>query len=370
MQELSDKKLKLFPIFLVVTVVFGIGVFAFKNLFTGEIIIKEDLSEKRYYTSLLRSENLESRWEPGEIAESGVGVSGVGVNGVGVNGVGVNGVGVGGVGVGENLEGGGELGEGGDGREDEGQLEISAESGILVDINSGRIVFEKKSTKKMKIASLVKIMTAVVALEHKNMDDRIVVSEEAAGVGENTMGISEGEVYTLEELLYGLMLNSGNDSAYAIAEGVAGSEEDFVNWMNIKAKELNLNDTEFFDPSGLDDNTYSTAVDLVKLSRYAMQNEDFRRIVGTVDIELPYSEKHKYLYLENQTNLLTTYPGVGGIKTGYTEEAGYCLVTYAKNEGVELIGVVLNSVNRKFDMLNLLNFGFGVYGIEVESEYE
>ena len=324
MQDLPDKKLKLLSILLIVAVVFGVGVFAFRELFTREIVIKEDLSEKRYYTSLLRSENLGSEWEPGEMLEVSL----------------------------------------------EDQPEISAESGLVVDINSGKIVFEKNSTKKMKIASLVKIMTAVVALEHKNLDERVVVSEKAAGIGENAMGISEGEVYTLEELLYGLMLNSGNDSAYAIAEGVAGSVEDFVAWMNIKAKELNLNDTEFFCPSGLSDDTYSTAVGLVKLSRYAMQNEDFRRIVGTVDLELPYSERHKYLYLENQTNLLTTYPGVGGIKTGYTEEAGYCLVTYAKNEDVELIGVVLNSVNRKFDMLNLLNFGFGVYGIKVESGYD
>jgi len=324
MQNLPNKKIKIFPIFLMVVVVFGVGVSAFKKLFTSEIVIKEDLSEKRYYTSLLRSENLGSEWEPGEMLEV-------------------------------NLE---------------EQPEISAESGLVVDINSGKIVFEKNSKEKMKIASLVKIMTAVVALEHKNLDERIVVSEKAAGIGENTMGISEGEVYTLEELLYGLLLNSGNDSAYAIAEGVAGSADDFVSWMNIKAKELNLMDTEFFDPSGLNDDTYSTAIDLVKLSRYAMQNEDFKRIVGTVDFELTYSERHKYLYLENQTNLLTTYPGVGGVKTGYTEEAGYCLVTYAKNEGVELIGVVLNSVNRKFDMLNLLNFGFGVYGIEVESGYE
>lgn len=324
MQDLPDKKLKLLPVFLITALVFGVGVFAFRKLFTREIVIKEDLSEKKYYTSLLRSENLGSEWEPGEMLEVSL----------------------------------------------EDQPEISAESGLVVDINSGKIVFEKNSKEKMKIASLVKIMTAVVALEHKSLDERIVVSKKAAGIGENTMGISEGEVYTLEELLYGLLLNSGNDSAYAIAEGVAGSADDFVSWMNIKAKELSLNNTEFFDPSGLNDDTYSTAIDLAKLSRYAMQNEDFKRIVGTVDFELPYSERHKYLYLENQTNLLTTYPGVGGVKTGYTEEAGYCLVTYAKNEGIELIGVVLNSVNRKFDMLNLLNFGFGVYGIEVESGYE
>jgi len=324
MQDLSDKKLKLFPIFLMIVVVFGVGIFAFRKLFTKEFVVKEDLSEKRYYTSLLWDENLGSEWEPGEIMKVAT----------------------------------------------EEQPEISAESGLVVDINSGNIVFEKNSKAKMNIASLVKIMTAVVALEHKGLDEKIIVSERAAGIGENTMGITEGEVYTLEELLYGLMLNSGNDSAYAIAEGVAGNVNDFVNWMNIKAGELNLSDTEFFDPSGLDDSTNSTAADLVKLSRYAMQNEDFKKIVGTVDMELPYSEMHKYLYLENQTNLLTTYPGVGGIKTGYTEEAGYCLVTYAKNEDVELIGVVLNAVNRKFDMLNMLDYAFGTYGIEVESGYE
>jgi len=324
MQELPDKKLELFPTFLIIVVVFGVGIFAFRKLFTKEFVVKEDLSEKRYYTSLLRSDNLGSEWEPGKIVEVAA----------------------------------------------EEQPEISAESGLVVDINSGNIVFEKNSKAKMNIASLVKIMTAVVALEHKRLDEKIIVSERAAGIGENTMGITEGEVYTLEELLYGLMLNSGNDSAYAIAEGVAGNVNDFVNWMNIKAGELNLSDTEFFDPSGLDDSTNSTAADLVKLSRYAMQNEDFKKIVGTVDMELPYSEMHKYLYLENQTNLLTTYPGVGGIKTGYTEEAGYCLVTYAKNEDVELIGVVLNAVNRKFDMLNMLDYAFGTYGIEVESGYE
>jgi D-alanyl-D-alanine carboxypeptidase (penicillin-binding protein 5/6) len=133
-----------------------------------------------------------------------------------------------------------------------------------------------------------------------------------------------------------------------------------------KELRLNLNDTYFADPSGLSDDSYSTAVDLVKLARYAMQNSDFKRIAGTVNIELPYSDKHKYLYLENQTNLLTTYPGVAGIKTGYTEEAGYCLVTYAKNENIELIGAVLDSENRKFDMIWMLDYGFSVLGLSIE----
>lgn len=319
MQDAPRKKLKIIPIlFIAVTAIFLFSTLFFKKIFTKEISIKEDLTEKNYYKTLLRSDNLTSNWSPGEKVGT------------------------------------------------DNQPEISGQSAILVDINSGSVVYEKNSTEKMKIASLVKIMTALVALEHKNLKDSIFISDRSASIGENTMGISRGEVYTLEELLYGLILNSGNDAAYAIAEGVGGNVETFVEWMNIKAKELNMYDTEFFDPSGLNDDTYSTAVDLVKLSRYAMKNESFRKIVGTFSIELPYSENHKYIYLENQTNLLTTYPGVGGIKTGYTEEAGLCLVTYAKNEEIELIGVVLNAVNRKFDMLFMLDHGFGVLGLDVE----
>ena len=318
MQDAPRKKPKVLIWVFVVLAIFIGSIFLFKNIFTDKIVIEKDLLEDRYYSTLTKKDNLTSDWKPGE--RYGI----------------------------------------------ENQPEISGESGVVVEMSSGKIVFEKNSTKKMKIASVVKIMTAVVALEHKGLSDEIIVSNRAANVGENFMGISEGEVYSLEELLYGLLLNSGNDAAYAIAEGVAGDVETFVKWMNTKAGELNLSDTAMLDPSGLIDDTYSTAVDLVKLSRYAMQNEDFRRIVGTVEIELPYSEKHKYLYLENQTNLLTTYPGVGGIKTGYTEEAGYCLVTYAKNEDVELIGVVLNAVNRKFDMLFMLDHGFSVFGLDIE----
>ena len=322
MQDYPTKKFTKLPLLLAfVIAIFFVGVFGFKKIFKDEIVVREDLSEKNYYSTLLRSDNLTSSWEPGE-----------------------------------------DLGT-------SNQPEITSESALLVNINSGEVLIEKNSTKKMKIASLVKMMTAIVALEHKNLEDEIIVTYRAADIGENTMGLSQGEVYTLEELLYGLVLNSGNDAAYAIAEGVGGDVETFVKWMNMKAKELNMNDTEIFDPSGLNDSTYSTAVDLVKLAGYAMQNEDFRRIVGTFSIELPYSEKHKYLYLENQTNLLTTYPGVGGIKTGYTEEAGMCLVTYAENEGKELIGVVLNAVNRKFDMIIMLDYGFGVYGIDIEHGY-
>jgi D-alanyl-D-alanine carboxypeptidase (penicillin-binding protein 5/6) len=290
----------------------------FSTIFDKSIFVREDLSEKNYYSTLLFHDNLTSNWKPGDVSGTSNGP------------------------------------------------EISGQSSILVDANSGKVVYEKNSTIKMKIASLAKMMTAVVALEHKKVGDEIIVSPKAAMIGENVMGISTSEVYTLEELLYGLVLNSGNDAAYAIAEGVAGDSGTFVKWMNMKAKELGLSDTYFADPSGLSDDSYSTAVDLVKLARYAMQNEEFKKIAGTINIELPYSDKHKYLYLENQTNLLSTYPGVAGIKTGYTEEAGYCLVTYAKNENIELIGAVLKSENRKFDMIWMLDYGFSVLGLSID----
>ncbi|RJR26909.1 D-alanyl-D-alanine carboxypeptidase [candidate division WWE3 bacterium] len=242
---------------------------------------------------------------------------------------------------------------------------VVAEAALLFNADTGEILYQKNSSAKLRIASLVKIMTAVVALEHGNLNKEITVSDKAASIGENSMGISSGEIYSLEELLYGLLLNSGNDAAYAIAEGIAGDSQEFVKWMNIKAKELGLSNTFFADPSGLDDTTLSTTDDLGRLSRYAMKNPDFRRIVKTTDIILT-SDSHKYLYLENQTNLLTTYPGVQGIKTGFTEEAGLCLVTYAVNEGKELIGVVLNSIDRKGDMILMLDHGFSQYGIHVE----
>lgn len=246
------------------------------------------------------------------------------------------------------------------------QPQIAGTNGLIVDNVSGKIYFSLDPNEKKPIASLVKIMTAIVALEHGNLDQKIIVSEHAASVGENAMGISAGETYSLRELLYGMLLNSGNDAATAIAEGIAGDVKTFVEWMNIKASELGLSNTYFADPSGLDDSSYSTAQDLARLTHFALMHEEFRNAVRTVEKEYPYSDEHKYIYLYNQTNLLTTYPGVLGVKTGYTEEAGLCLVTYAVNEGKELIGVVLNSIDRKGDMIIMLDSGFSGLGIRVE----
>lgn len=247
-----------------------------------------------------------------------------------------------------------------------GAPDIIGTSAILVDMGSGQTLFEKDATKIMPIASLTKIMTAVIALEHKNLNDNIVVSKKCQNVGENAMSINEGEIYTLNDLMHGLILNSGNDAACTIAEGTAGNTDTFVKWMNIKAQELGLKNTQYFDPSGLDDRTYSTPQDLAKLTRYALKNPEFRQIVGTLEYEIPSSKNNTYHYLYNQTNLLSTYPGVAGVKTGYTEKAGLCLVTYANNEGKEVLGVVLNSSDRKGDMILMLDYGYNELGINVQ----
>lgn len=245
-----------------------------------------------------------------------------------------------------------------------------AKSAFLVDINSGDILYASSEKEVLPIASLAKIMTAVVAVEHSKLDASFTISRKAASIGENSMNISEGEVYTLEELLYGLFLHSGNDAAYAIAEGVAGDKENFVLWMNIKAKELGLENTLFTDPSGLDDKAHSSAYDLAKLTMYALKHKDLRKIAATVEYEIPKTTTHKYIPLYNQTNLLTTYPGVKGFKTGYTEEAGLCLVTYVQNDTVELVGIVLNSIDRKGDMVSMLDYGFAKYNIFLEHPYK
>jgi len=263
--------------------------------------------------------------------------------------------------------------------------EITAKNAMLIDANNKEIIYEKSANDKVPVASLVKIMTAVVALEHADPEDRIVISHQAANTPENFMGISQGEIYTLKDLLFGMMLPSGNDAAEAIANGVAFDRKNFIEWMNIKAGELGLNDTKFVNPSGLNNEgelEYSTAYDLAVLTYYALKTHPtFAEVVSTFAHTIPYSKDHKYLYFENQTNLLTSYPGVKGVKTGYTEEAGLALVNYTANpstgastelsrtsseQAQEIIGVVLGSLDRRGDMTLLLDKAFESYGIEIE----
>jgi len=246
--------------------------------------------------------------------------------------------------------------------------QIQAEAALIYDITDDKVLFEKNAKTRLRIASLVKIATAIVALESKEANSKFTVSEKAASVGENSMGISGGETYTLEELLYGLILQSGNDAAQAIAEGVSGNSDSFVSEMNRKAKILGLKDTFFINPSGLEEDDkeeYSSAFDLLALTKYALTIPLFAKVAQTVEYQIPYSQDHKYIPLYNQTNLLTSYPGVLGVKTGYTPSAGLCLVTYAENGGHKLIGIILNSPSRREEMRELLDYSFAVLGVKI-----
>mgnify|MGYP001592427860 CR=1 FL=1 len=247
---------------------------------------------------------------------------------------------------------------------------LSAKSAILVNFDTGDVLYAKNVNDRLPVASTIKIMTALVALENANINDSFTVSAYAASVGENSMGLDEGERLTLNELLYGMMLVSGNDAALTIAEGIQANEHDFVNLMNERVKSLGLNNTIFVNTSGLDEDgklQYSSAYDLATISHYIWGNYAIFRTIASTDRKfIEGTQRHKAFDLFNDTNLLTTYPGVRGIKPGFTWEAGWCLVTYAQNENKRLIGVVLGSEDRRGEMIELLDYGFAKYGIHIE----
>src|SRR3989344_1163816 len=253
---------------------------------------------------------------------------------------------------------------------DYSDLNLSARSAILVDYDTGEIIFAKNIHARQPVASTVKIMTALLALKNKNMNDVFTISQHAAKVGENSMILGPGEKLTLEQLLYGMMLVSGNDAATAIGENVAGNEDKFVEMMNSAVQQMGLTDTKYVNPSGLDDDNktqYSTPYDMAVIAHYLWENyPQIRGITSTYHKFIDATSDHKDYELYNDTNLLTSYPGVKGIKPGVTWESGLCLVTYAENDGKKLLGVILGSDDRRGEMKELLDFGFGSFGIKVD----
>lgn len=243
---------------------------------------------------------------------------------------------------------------------------LTAKGAIAYDLGSDKLLYEKNMKERMPVASLTKIMTAIVALENIDIEKEINISKSAASVGENSMGLAEGEILTLEDLLYGLILSSGNDASEAIAQASPFGRENFVYFMNKKAEELGLSDTHFTNPSGLEGegSQYSTAYDLLVMAKYALENRTFAQIASTVIHEIPYTQNHKFFYLFNETNLLTSYPGVRGVKTGYTYEAGLCLVTYLEHEGHRIIAILLNSESRREEMKELLDYSLRTLGVK------
>ncbi|WP_373864156.1 D-alanyl-D-alanine carboxypeptidase family protein [Paenibacillus glycanilyticus] len=246
----------------------------------------------------------------------------------------------------------------------------SANASALVDVKSGRILYSENGDQSMRIASLTKIMTAIVAIEHGKLSDQVKTSNRAVGKEGSSIYLQLGEEMTLLNMLYGLMLRSGNDAATAIAEHVGGSEEGFVHLMNEKAEMLGLTNTQFKNPHGLDaEGHYSSANDLAKLTAYALRNPVFAEIVSTKVKSVPNPhEKWQYSWT-NKNKMLAMYEGADGVKTGYTKKALRCLVSSATRNGQQLAAVTLNDRDDWVDHSQMLDWGFKHYPLmEVASK--
>ncbi len=242
--------------------------------------------------------------------------------------------------------------------------QISAKSAIVYDLTTEKVLYQKNPKERLPIASLTKVMTAIVALQNKKQDDTYFVKKSDL-VGEDSMGLTPGESLTLEDLLYGLILHSGNDAAEVLASNYRGGRLEFISAMNQKAASYGLKDTSFTNPTGLegDGSQYSTAYDLLVISKHALEYDSLKKVFKTFDYNIGYSPSHKAFFMENETNLLASYPGVKGIKTGYTPEAGLCLITYLDYHGHKIIGVILGSSNRRVEMKDLLDYSLKKEGI-------
>lgn len=235
-------------------------------------------------------------------------------------------------------------------------VETSAASAILMDADSGRVLYERNADRKMLIASTTKILTALVAIEEGDLHDTVKVSREAAYTEGSAMYLTEGETLTLETLLYGVLLCSGNDAAVAVAQHVGGSAKGFVALMNEKARELGMEHSSFANPNGLDDEQhYSTARDMAKLARAALENETLMRIASTRSVTIGGRT------MTNHNKLLHYVDGCLGLKTGYTKAAGRTLVSCAEKNGQRLIAVTLQDGNDWADHQVLYEYGFSAY---------
>ena len=235
---------------------------------------------------------------------------------------------------------------------------VSAKSAILLDAQTGRVIYEKNADSKSLIASTTKIMTALVICEQCNVLDRVRIPAEAVGIEGSSIYLQTGEILTVQDLLYGLMLHSGNDAAVALAIYCGGTVEGFAELMNDKARQLGMTNTHFVNPSGLDSpGHYSTARDLARLAAYAMKNPIFAQTVSTKMV------KAGQRYLRNHNKLLWQVEGAEGVKTGYTRAAGRILVSSALRQGRRLVAVTINDPNDWQDHAELLESGFSKFKV-------
>lgn len=237
-------------------------------------------------------------------------------------------------------------------------LETSAESACLMLADTREVIYEKNAYEKLPMASTTKIATAAVALEKSAPDDIVTVSANAESQEGSSIYLSRGDGIRMEDLLYGLMLNSGNDAAVAVAEHISGNVDDFALEMTALAKKAGADNTSFKNPNGLDEEGhYTTAYDLALITNYAMKNPAFRKIVSAKEKSVTL-QNGNILYFSNHNKLLNMYEGVIGVKTGYTKKCGRCLVSFACKNGINLIAVTLNAPDDWNDHTNMLNYGF------------
>jgi D-alanyl-D-alanine carboxypeptidase (penicillin-binding protein 5/6) len=241
---------------------------------------------------------------------------------------------------------------------------INSRAGIIYDRKSGEIIWGKEENTRRKMASTTKIMTSIVVIENcKNLDQKIKISSKSAGIGGSTLGLSTGDEITINDLLYGLMLKSGNDCAIALAENIAGSVDNFVDKMNQKVEELGLTNTHFVTVNGLDaEEHYTTAYELAKIADYALKNDIFKKIVGTKNYTVTINGYGKNI--NNTNELLGNLNGVYGVKTGFTNGANRCLVTAVKRDNMDLICIVLGADTKKDrtrDSIKMIEYAFKNY---------
>jgi D-alanyl-D-alanine carboxypeptidase len=251
-------------------------------------------------------------------------------------------------------------------RHSSAEMSVSARSAILIEQESGRVLFEKDAHTKRRIASITKIMTALLAIESGKMDEKATVSNRAIHTEGSAVYLQEGEKIKLEDLVYGLMLRSGNDAAVAIAEHVGGSVEGFVHLMNQKAAEIGMMNTEFANPHGLDDheNHYSSAYDMAILTRYAMENPIYQKISGTKVHRAPNPNEQWDRVWRNKNKLLTSlYEYSTGGKTGYTKRAKRTLVSTAQKDGMNLVAVTIDASDDWNDHIGMFNMAFSKYNL-------
>lgn len=236
---------------------------------------------------------------------------------------------------------------------------VSAACAVVMDADSGQIVWAKNADTRHAMASTTKIMTALVALRSAELDRSLEVSPEAAGIEGSSVYLYPGEKLTLEELLYAMLLESANDAAAAVAIALSGSVEAFANEMNVCAAELGLTDTHFTNPHGLwDEDHYTTAAELAHIARAAMTYPAFRTMVSTYRKTIPLNQTEGVRLLINHNKLLKLSSDVIGVKTGYTRKSGRCLVSAAERNGVTLIAVTLDAPDDWRDHLQMLDYGF------------